>query len=379
MKMIVNVCRAIVGVLFIFSGLVKANDPNGLSYKMQEFFERWAADGFLPSLMNGLHQFSFEFSVFMIALEIVAGVAVLIGLWKNLFTWLLFILIIFFTFLTGYAALSGKITECGCFGDCIPLTSMQSFIKDIILFVLILILLLGRKYIKPAFSHSVNVFLLLISVLFSFGFQWYVLRNLPVVDCLPFKTGNDILKLREMPADAVPDKVDYIFVYEKEGQKKEFTVKDLPDSSWSFVSRRDVVVEKGYNNEPPIKDYNLMNADGEEITEEIMSQDNDYILLYVKAVQSTSSSWEKDFVEVYDYAVKNKIPFYVVTSDPDNAHRYFNVEQKLDVQILSLDAVAFKTAARTNPELYLMHGPVVKGKWGKVNLKKVIKKPAASE
>lgn len=373
MKTIVNVCRWIVGVLFIFSGLVKANDPNGLSYKMQEFFERWAADGFLPSLMNWLHQFSFEFSVLMIALEIVAGIAVLIGLWKNFFTWLLFVLIIFFTILTGYAALSGKITECGCFGDCIPLTSMQSFIKDIILFVLILILLLGRKHIKPAFPHPVNVFLLLLSVIFSFGFQWYVLRNLPVVDCLPFKVGNDILKLREMPADAVPDKVDYIFEYEKEGQKKEFTVKDLPDSSWTFVSRRDVIVEKGYNNEPPIKDYNLMSAEGEEITEDIMSQDNDYILFYVKAIKTTSSSWEKDFIKLYDFAVKNKIPFYIVTSDPDNAQNYFNVENKLDVQVLSLDAVAFKTAARTNPELYLMHGPVVKGKWGKVNLKKVIK------
>lgn len=373
MKTVVNICRWIVGVLFIFSGLVKANDPNGLSYKMQEFFERWAADGFLPSLMNWLHQFSFGFSVLMIALEIVAGIAILIGLWKNFFTWLLFILIIFFTILTGYAALSGKITECGCFGDCIPLSSMQSFGKDIILFVLILVLLLGRKYIKPAFPKPVGIFLLIVSVVFSFGFQWYVLRNLPVVDCLPFKAGNDILKLREMPADAIPDKVDYIFVYEKDGQQKEFTVKDLPDSSWSFISRRDVIVEKGYNNEPPIKDYNLMNEDGGEITEEILSQDNDYIFFYVKDVQSTSSGWEKAFREIYDYAGKASIPFYIVTSDPDNARNFFNVQNKFDVQILSLDAVAFKTAARTNPELYLMHGPVVKGKWGKVNLKDVMK------
>ncbi|HRN73968.1 MAG TPA: DoxX family protein [Ginsengibacter sp.] len=368
MKMIVNVARWIVGVLFIFSGLVKANDPNGLSYKMQEFFERWAADGFLPGLMNWLHGFSLEFSFLTITLEIIVGVGLLLGIWKRFFIWLTFILIVFFSWLTGYAALSGKIATCGCFGDCLPLTSMQSFIKDIVLLVLVLILILGQKHIKQVFTMSVSFMLLLFSVVIVVGFQWYVMHYMPLVDCLPFKTGNDILELRKMPADAVPDKKDYVFVYEKGGVKEEFSVKDLPDSSWTFVSRRDVIIEKGYNNEPPIKDYNLITPEGNDTTESILMADADYYLFYTTDVVATSGSWASAFKKIFDKAGSEGRKIYVVTADPSDADRFFNVEHAYNIPVLSLDAVAFKTAARTNPELYLMHGPVVKKKWGKASL-----------
>src|SRR3954451_14816530 len=131
MKIALAVIRIIVGVLFIFSGLIKANDPMGLSYKMQEFFEVWG--------LQSLNDFTLAFAVIMNAFEIVAGVAVLIGWRMRLFSWLLLLLIIFFTFLTGYALFSGKIKTCGCFGDCIPLTPQQSFIKDLVLLLLIVV------------------------------------------------------------------------------------------------------------------------------------------------------------------------------------------------------------------------------------------------
>ncbi len=373
MKMFVNIIRTIVGVLFIFSGLVKANDPHGLSYKMQEFFERWAADGFLPSLMAWLHQFSLEFSIMMIALEIVVGVGLLIGQWKRFFVWITFLLMIFFTWLTGYAALSGKIATCGCFGDCLPLSSMQSFMKDIILILFSLILLLGAKHIKPLFPKGVNVFLIALAVIFSFGLQWYVLRSLPVVDCLPFKAGNNILDLRKMPANAVPDKKEYRFIYEKDGRQKEFTIKDLPDSTWTFVSRNDVIIEKGSNNEPPIKDYILTTTSGTDTTQAILSNDADFYLFYVTNINNTENSWQHDFRKIYEYAQQSGKAIYIITADPENATTFFNQKLNLNVPILSLDATAFKTAARTNPELYLMHGPEIMNKWGKVSLERAIK------
>lgn len=137
MKTFVNIASIIVGVLFIFSGLVKANDPLGLSYKMQEFFEVWE--------MHNLNQYTLAISITMIAFEIIAGVAVLLWWRMKLFGWLLLALIVFFTFLTGYALFSGKIRECGCFGDCIPLQAHHSFIKDIILLALIVLILPYRK------------------------------------------------------------------------------------------------------------------------------------------------------------------------------------------------------------------------------------------
>lgn len=373
MRILVNIIRVIVGVLFVFSGLVKANDPHGLSYKMQEFFERWAADGFLPSLMNWLHQFSLEFSIIMIALEIVVGVGLLLGIWKYFFGWITFILMIFFTWLTGYAALSGKIATCGCFGDCLPLSSMQSFIKDVVLIVFSLIILLGLKFIKPVFSKPLNIIILIITVIFSLGMQWYALRHLPLVDCLPFKKGNNILELREMPANAIPDKKEYRFIYEKEGRQKEFTIKDLPDSTWTFISRNDVIIEKGSNNEPPIKDFILTTSSGTDTTQAILGVDALYYLFYVTAIKDSHHRWEKEFKRIYEYAQQSGRSFAVVTADPDNAKRFFNEELKLDIPVLSLDATAFKTAARTNPELYLMHGPVVKDKWGSADLDKALK------
>ncbi|MCO6496240.1 MAG: DoxX family protein [Chitinophagaceae bacterium] len=370
MKLIVNAVRWFVGVLFIFSGLVKANDPNGLSYKMQEFFERWAADGFLPELMNWLYDFSLGFSYITITLEIIVGVALLLGVWKKFFTWLTFILIVFFSWLTGYAALSGKIATCGCFGDCLPLTSMQSFIKDIVLLVLVIVLLLGQKYIREAYTKAVSTLILLVSVILVVGFQWYVMRYLPVVDCLPFKTGNNILELRQMPADAVPDKKEYLFTYEKDGEKQEFDMNSLPDSTWTFVSRRDVIIEKGYNNEPKIKDYNLMNDEGFDMTEAILGSDDEYYLFYATAIAANSAKWAADFKKIYQKAESEGRMIYVITSDPDGAEQFFNKDNNYDIPVYSLDAVSFKTAARTNPELYLMNGPVVKNKWGKASLSK---------
>src|ERR1700760_5035723 len=141
MNVFIRIIRNLVGILFIFSGLVKADDPLGLSYKMQEFFEVW---GF-----HWLDHLTLIFSMIMIVFEIVAGVAVLVGWRMRLFSWLLLLLMIFFTFLTGYAYLSGKVRECGCFGDCIPLTAGQSFMKDLILLVLIVFLFGVREKIRP--------------------------------------------------------------------------------------------------------------------------------------------------------------------------------------------------------------------------------------
>src|SRR5580693_5283475 len=141
MKILISVIRALVGILFIFSGLVKADDPLGLSYKMQEFFEVWN--------FHWLDHFTLAFSILMIVFEIVAGVAILLGWRMKLFSWLLLVLIIFFTFLTGYAYLSGKVRECGCFGDCIPLTAGESFCKDLVLTALIVFLFIFRDRIRP--------------------------------------------------------------------------------------------------------------------------------------------------------------------------------------------------------------------------------------
>ena len=373
MKILVNISRFIVGVLFIFSGLIKANDPHGLAYKMQEFFEVWSANASLANFMQWLNNYALAFSIIMITLEIVVGVGILLGIWKRFFTWLILLLIIFFGFLTGYAALSGKIATCGCFGDCIPLTSMQSFIKDLVLLVLVLILFFGKKYIIPVLTPAINILILFISCVLVLFYQWYVMKHLPTVDCLPFKKGGNILKLRKMPPNAIPDKKEYRFVYQKDGIKENFTIKDLPDSTWEFVSREDFIIEKGRNNEPPIKDFYLTTLSGNDTTDAILSLDAVYYLFFVKNLSNTDS-WMTDFTNIYGYAKKNNRALYVVTPEMSKANELFNKSNSFNIAVFSLDATSFKTAARTNPELYLMKGPVIKDKWGKADLKDALKK-----
>src|SRR6185295_62810 len=235
MKKSLIVIRWIVGVLFIFSGLIKANDPLGLSYKMQEFFEVWNLQQF-----NG---YTLTLSIIMIAFEIIAGVAVLLGWKMRLFSWLLLLLILFFTFLTGYALFSGKIKECGCFGDCIPLTADQSFLKDLILLVLIGFIFAYRSKIRPLFSNLYSMVALFFGTIIAVALQWYVLSYLPVMDCLPYKVGNNIPEKMKNPPGSIPDSTVITFVYDKGGKEVEFSADNFPDdfndSLYKLKTRRD--------------------------------------------------------------------------------------------------------------------------------------------
>ncbi len=374
MKCVVNTARILVGILFIFSGLIKANDPLGLSYKMQEFFEVWAVDPSLTTFMNWLSNYALPFSILMITLEIIVGVGILLGIWQKFFSTLLLLLIIFFGFLTGYAVLSGKIAACGCFGDCIPLTALQSFIKDIVLFILILFIFFGRNYISPLLPKVLSYFILLISVIAVLVLQWYVLRHMPFADCLPYKKGNNIIELRKMPADATLDKKEYRFFYSKDGKEKEVTANNLPDSTWQFLRREDVIIERGKNNEPPVKDFYLTTIDGTDTTDAILNTSGKYYLFYVKNIAAGTDYWLNNFTSIYTFAKKVNAPLFIITPQAPKAQQFFNVRNNYDLTILSLDATAFKTAARTNPELYLMSGPVVINKWGWADLKKAVSK-----
>ncbi|MGG9962927.1 BT_3928 family protein [Ferruginibacter sp. SUN106] len=369
MKVTVSISRILVGALFIFSGLVKAIDPLGLAYKMQEFFEVWAADGYFKSLMDWLHKYATGFSVFMIALEVVLGVALLIGWQKKLTTWLLLLLTLFFTFLTSFVLFSGKIRACGCFGDCIPLTPIQTFSKDIILTILIICILVGQKYIQPLFKTITGSIIVLLSLIAVLWLQFYVLKHLPVKDCLPYKIGNNIIELRKMPADAVQDKYEYSFMYEKNGEKKEFKVTGLPDSTWKFVERKEVLIQKGKNNTPLINDFTFTTESGNDTTENILNQTGEYYLLFIKEFPG-DAEWSAtiSFLATRD---KSK-PLYVITAQRKEMNEMLNFgRDPVGVPVFSCDGTAIKTAARTNPALFLMQGPVILDKKSWVDFKSI--------
>ena len=378
MKVLVNIARGLVGGLFIFSGLVKAIDPKGLSYKMQEFFEVWARDGFLPKLMNTFNEHSLTFSIVIITLEVFLGLALLVGWQKKMTTWLLLLLTLFFTFLTAFVLFTGKIKACGCFGDCIPLTPTQTFTKDIILLVLVVLLLMGHKFIQPLFKPIICPVILAMAISGVLFLQTYVQHHLPLKDCLPFKVGNNILELRKMPKDAVPDKFDYTFVYQKNGEKKEFGVNNIPDSTWQFVDRKQTLIQKGKNNIPLINDFSFTTESGNDTTEAILGQEGEYYLMYTSLfdeIKNPAKDWMEDIILLIKANTLNKKLFIVTTQIEQSKKRYqvFIEGKKITQPIFTCDATALKTVARSNPTLYLMNGSIVKQKWGLGDFKKVFK------
>lgn len=367
MKTLVNLSRIVVGVLFIFSGLVKANDPIGLSYKMQEFFFAWE--------MSALDGISLVLSILMISFEIIAGAALLLG-WKiKTVSWLLLLLIIFFTFLTGYAYLSGKFKNCGCFGDCLPITSLQSFVKDLLLLMLILLIFFNNSYIKPILGNGSTILLLLLIALFSFGSQWYTLQYLPIADCLPFKKGNNISDQMKVPENAIPDSTIIVFEYDRNGEKVTFTADEFPDdfndSTYTFVSRNDKLIRPGKNNEPPIKSFSLTTQSGADVTQSILNA-GQIMLLFMEDADTPIDEWEEAFKTLYNHAVKKHIPIFIVSSSAPSVQQAMLSIGLPNIEVLNGDNTMIRMAARTNPTIYVLRKGTIMDKKSYKNFDNVI-------
>ena len=361
MKNILLLIRWLVGLLFIFSGLIKANDPLGLSYKMQEFFEAWNLQGF--------HNYTLWLAIGMNTLEVVAGVAVIIGWQMKRVSWLLLLLILFFTFLTSYVLFSGKIHACGCFGDCVPLTPIQTFVKDIILLLLILILFFKVGDVKPMFNKITSIALVSLSFIFVLGFQFYVQKYLPLLDCLPYAKGKNIVEGMQLPKGAVADSSVITFKYKKNGKEMEFDQNNFPedfDSTYEFVDRFDKLIRKG-TSLPKIVDFSLTTLTGNDTTQAILAQENKYILLFVKDFNNITNWKASDMGLIIDAAKAKNIPVFLVTADATAAQENFS-----SLIILKTDATVIKTAARVNPTYFIMQKGNVLAKYSYANAKKIL-------
>jgi uncharacterized membrane protein YphA (DoxX/SURF4 family) len=341
MQAFLKILRWSVGLLFIFSGLIKANDPLGLSYKMQEFFEVWG--------IAFLDDYTLVFAVVMNTLEIVAGVALLIKFPYKQTLWLLLALIVFFTFLTGYALFSGKIKTCGCFGDCIPLTPKVSFIKDLILLCSILILLFNQKKVKSNLHKALGIILLTLATgLVGYG-QYYVLQHLPFIDCLPYKRGNDIKDQMKIPEGAVPDSVSIQMSFIKDGKNVQFDINQFPtdfDSTYVYQDRKEVLIQKGNGKVAKIVDFSLFTMNNVDTTEALFNSTTPYVLVFSGNIDA-SIPWKSLITKIKEKHQQ----VYLVTADKANA-----AQLNLDIPVLIGDMTMIKTAARVWPTLTIMNG-----------------------
>ena len=363
-KMLLNFSRIFVGVLFIFSGLIKANDPLGFGYKLHEYFDVFHLS-FLGGMATGI-------AIILCVFEIVLGALLLFGFWSKKVTGGLLAVIIFFTFLTFVSAAFKVVTSCGCFGDAIPLTPWQSFSKDLVLLVLIIYLFINHNLIRPLTENlKVQRGLFALVTLASTLFGIFTYSTLPVLDFLPYKIGANIPQLMKIPEGKTGDEyaIMYHMHHKKTGEKKVMSDKDYlkteiwKDDNWEIVGDPDkVLVKKGY--EPKIKDLLISDASGTDYTKELI--ENPYYNLIIVAYNLNDAN-EQAMANLNALALNSTEQFNIrtvlLTSNSASDADAFSKRMKLFAEVFYADAVPLKSMVRSNPGVLLLKNGVIINKW----------------
>jgi uncharacterized membrane protein YphA (DoxX/SURF4 family) len=348
MKIVAQVSRYLVGIVFIFSGLIKLNDPVGTQIKLEEYFEVFAQDmPFLGGFFHGLVPFALYIAVFLCVAEVVLGVALLVKYKPKSTNLLLLLIILFFSFLTFYSAYFNKVTDCGCFGDAIKLKPWTSFLKDLILLVLIGIILRYQRTTKP----QPTALIVALATVGSIGLAFYAITHLPPLDMLPYKVGNSIPE-KMKPSEPYQFK----YVFEKDG--KEYSFDQFPDDS-TYVYK-DMITLNQEAAKPKITDYRIWN-DTLDYTQESFSGKK--LILIIKNLKDINTAAFPTLKKLVEAVKTTDIETVVFTSAGSDEIEGFLQAQQLNLPYYFADATVLKTISRSNPGLWLLKDGVVKGKW----------------
>lgn len=408
MKYIINLSRILVGNLFIFSGLVKANDPLGFSYKLEEYFVEFGMD------WAWIHDILVPLATFLVVFEIVLGIAVLVGYKMKEVSWSLLLMIVFFTILTGASAIFEIVRSCGCFGDAIPLTPWDSFVKDLVLLVFILIIFFNRKAIKPAEENSFDIIFLgissiimvplsimldwwapfiftlivlglgvglkfvakeksamlttVISLLASIWFSIYAIEHLPFADFRPYAINKNLPEQMVLPPNAKPSVYENYLTYKntKTGEVKEFTggeynaSKIWENKDWEWQSTENKLIEEG--DVAKITDLSILTHDDFDVTNDVLSNPN---VLWIVCYDMSQTNTE-NLIEINDLAKAAKakgMSVYGISSAGTEQKNKFIQENNLDFDFLIADGIVLKTMVRSNPGIMQLQQGTVVGKW----------------
>jgi uncharacterized membrane protein YphA (DoxX/SURF4 family) len=354
MKSINQILRILVGGLFIFSGLIKLNDPYGTAYKLEEYFEVFSQD-FSPFFLHFI-SISLFISLFICAVEVILGVAILLNYRMKFILWTTLLMIVFFTFLTFYAFYYNKVKECGCFGDFIKLTPKTSFYKDLVLTFMILILFFQRNHLVSKLKGMKADALIVVVTFISFGIGYYAIEHLPFLDFLPYKTGNNIPS--EMKAPETPK---YKYIMTKEGKTSEFTTYPT-DPAYKLDTFELMNPDKIY---AKITDYRIWNDEGD-YTDSSFTGAKLFVIVQSVEKAKENKSAIKHFTEINNLIKSldgSDIKAIALTASSGEQFEEFRHEVALAVPFYYTDGVVLKTMIRSNPGIMLLKDGTVKGKW----------------
>jgi uncharacterized membrane protein YphA (DoxX/SURF4 family) len=345
MKYLVGFSRLFVGILFIISGFIKLNDPLGFSFKLQEYFS--------PAVLNlsFLEPYALSLALFVVIFEVLLGVFLLLGFKVKFTVWSLLLMIVFFTFLTFYSAYFNKVTDCGCFGDAVKLTPWESFTKDIILMIFILVLFFFKQHIKPLFAAGLRNVLSLLTLVLCVAYAYHVLNHLPVIDFRPYKINANIPEGMSIPEGAPEALFDYHWKFLVNGEEKIFTTQGAyPDVNGEYVSVKTEEVQTGY--EPPIHDFTI-EKNGEDKAEELLKEP--HLIMIVSYDLNLSDQEAFKNLKVWtDDAQRKGYKVIGMSASNDSQTQALKQHYSLNFDFYFTDQTTLKTIVRSNPGILVV-------------------------
>ena len=349
------VARTVVGLTFILSGVVKAIDPLGTQYKIQDYLAAIPPSLSLPDMLTLL------MSVSLSMVEFTLGAFMLTAISRRLTARLTLLFMLVMTAVTVWIYIADPVKDCGCFGDALTLTNLETLLKNIVLLALAALVAWRPTHIGRLMSRSNQMLLGQMLMVTPVALSFWCLYDLPLIDFRPYHIGADIKAGMEIPEGAEQPVFDTTFIMEKDGERREFTLDNYPDSTWTFVDSKTVTVKEGYV--PPIHDFSITAADGEDITDMVLGREGYTFLLISPDLDKADDQNFGDIDQIYEFRQDNSIPFYCLTASTEKSQQHWQNITGAEYPFCMTDATTLKTMIRSNPGLMLLEKGVVRGKW----------------
>ena len=349
--------RILFGAVFVFSGFVKAIDPLGSTYKIEDYLHHFG--GFMESMAD----YAFPLAIALSTLELIIGLNMIFRIHIDLTNVLALIFMLIMTPLTLYIAIKNPVTDCGCFGDALIISNWATFSKNIVLLAIAILMIIYNYKFHPFLTNRFQFLVFFVFIAAGISLSLFSYRHLPMIDFLPYKVGVNIPKAMKIPDNAPSDVYETTFIYQKNGEQKEFTLENYPkgDPSWIFVDQKSVLISKGYK--APIHDFSIMNEQFDDITKEVLNYSGNTYLLICYDINETSVDGAMKAEQIYQKVKKEGIKFYALTASSDDDIRKFTDKTGVTYPFWKTDMTALKTVIRANPGLVLLKSGTVEGKW----------------
>lgn len=358
MNVFFNFLRILLGLVFVVSGFVKAVDPIGFSYKLEEYFYVFG--------LTSISHTSLTLSILFCYIEILLGITLIFKVLIKLTLTGYFILLVLFGFLTFYSAYFDVVKDCGCFGDFIKFSPWQSFFKDLILLIVALVLYIFKSRFTVKNTSKYNIYVISIYSFWYVFFIYQTLTNLPIIDFRPYKEGNNIVELMKVPEGAKTDvyKIEYKLKNPNKDQEiivddKEFTNNEKY-WTWEILNTSEpILVEKGYK--PPIHDFFIIHPEtNKDLTDSILALKKPILFVVINSLKKSNVSKYKKISNLSNKIAPKVTTIVITSSSTQKIKKLFNNNT---IHYFNMDLTTLKTIIRSNPGLLLYKNQKVLKKW----------------